>query len=121
MPLSLSPEFATAIPAYVPEVEDADDDDFEVIIDEPLLCVVRCNGRVAAQVHSPLDLIDLSYRLAEHGFMATEMMAYEDGVLELLLRELTAQTPFDADLPEQEKKLMTDVASYMKEREGAYA
>jgi hypothetical protein len=106
-----------------PYAIDAEDDveGFEVIIDEPLLCVVRCNGRVAAQVHSPIDMIDLSYRLAEAGFLATEMMCYEDGVLELLLRELTAETPYDADLPAQEKKLLTDVASYMKEREGAYA
>lgn len=120
MPLSPTPEFSSA-PIYVPDAEDDDDDDFEVIIDEPLLCVVRQNGRVAAQVHSPLDLVDLSYRLAEHGFMATEMMCYEDGVLELLLRELGADTPFDADVPEGEKKLMADMATYMKERDSAYA
>lgn len=97
-------------------IED-DTESFEVIIDEPLLCVVRRNGFVAAQVHSPVDLAELSYRLAEEGFMATEMMAYEDGVLELLLRDLSDTT----HMPEGEAKLMNDAAAYMKERESIYA
>lgn len=105
-----------AAPVYVPDVED--DDDFEIIVDEPLLCVVRMNDRTVAQVHSPVDLTELSYRFAEIGFVATEMLAYEDGVLEMLLRDLG---DIPVDVPEKEAKLLTQVASYMKEREDVYA
>jgi hypothetical protein len=113
----LPPYLTNDVPAY--EDRDGEEGYEKTLIDEGQLVVIRRNGVVAAQVHSPVDLVDLSYRLAEHGYMATEMEAYEDGVIELLLRDLGEEPP--ADLPEQEAKLLTDVASYMKERESVYA
>lgn len=76
-----------SIPAIPCGVEDQLDD-FEVIIDEPWLYVVRANGVFTGEVHSPCDLAELGWRLASAGYVMEEMVAFHDGVIEMQLRPL---------------------------------
>ena len=94
-------------------------EDFEVIIDEPGLAVVRHNGVIAAQVNSPVDLSELYFRLAAEGYTMAEAIAYEDGVIELQLRPLGCLD--DLDVVIQEAKVEIAALQQEKERSLAYA
>jgi hypothetical protein len=92
---------------------------FKVIIDEPGLCIVRHNGVVSGQVHSPINLSDLYFQLAAEGYTIADAIAYEDGVIELLCRDLGDL----GDLDEVVSGVKVEVATakQQKERELAYA
>lgn len=106
------------MPAQI-EVDVEDDyEDFEVIIDEAHLSVVRRNGVYAAEVHSPVDLGELSYHLASFGYMVEQLIAFHDGVIEMLLRPLADIT---TDVPADEVQIREDLQKFMKERETVYA
>jgi hypothetical protein len=105
--------------ADAPTTDSAEaDEDYKTIIDEEHLTVVRRNGIYAAEIHSPVDLSDLGYRLASAGYVIEELIAFHDGVMEALLRPLGE---IAVDAPEHERKLMTEVHEYVKEREKVYA
>jgi len=89
---------------------------FKVIIDEPGLCIVRHNGVVSGQVHSPVNLSDLYFQLAAEGYSISDAIAYEDGVIELLCRPLG-----DLDEVVAEAKVEIATVKQEKERELAYA
>lgn len=95
-----------------------DDEDFEVIIDEPHLCVVRRNGMYAAEVHTPVDLGELSYHLASFGYMVESLIAFHDGVIEMLLRPLADIT---TEVPADEVQIRADIQKFMKGRETVHA
>lgn len=94
-----------------------EEEDFEVIIDEPYLTVVRMNESYAASVHSPVDLVELSYQLAAAGFVTQEMIAFHDGVIEMQLRPIADIQ----DFPEDEHEIRAGVQQFINEREKIYA
>ena len=106
-----------AAPATTPEEEDVAED-FEVIIDQPHFCVVRTGQFFVGEIHTPCDLTDLAWQLAGHGYVMEEMIAFHDGVIEILLRPL-GEVPVDS--PEQEQKAYADINRHLKEKESHYA
>jgi hypothetical protein len=96
-----------------------DDEDFRVIIDEPGLVVVSNNGIVAGQVNSPVNLSELYFRLGAEGYALTEAIAYEDGVIEILCRDLADLSGLDELAEEAKVEIATQRQE--KERELAYA
>ena len=104
------------IPADLNEEET--EEDFEVIIDQPYFCVVRTGQYFVGQLHTPCDLGEMGWQLAGHGYVMDEVIAFHDGVIEMLLRPLGEVS---VDTPEREQQIMAEVAEYIKEREGQYA
>lgn len=93
-------------------------EDFEVIIDEPRFCVVRSGRYYTGEVHTPCDLSELGWQLASYGYVMEEMIAFHDGVIEILLRPL-GEIPIGT--PDEERKILEDIAEYVKQKEGVYA
>jgi len=105
-----------AIPALPEGVED-ELTDFKVIIDEGWLYVARANGVYVAETHSPCDLGELGWRLASAGYKIEQLVAFHDGVIEMMLRPLGDIT----DVPEDEIAYRTEIQNMIKEKEMAYA
>lgn len=105
------------IPAMPEGVEDRLDD-FKVIIDEGWLYVVRANGVIVAEVHSPCDLSELGWRLASAGYVMEQMVAFHDGVIEMELRPLAE---CHTDVPEDEVAFRSEIQKLIREREMIHA
>ena len=112
MEQSATADTLTNIPVAV------DEEDFKVLYDAGNVVVVQMNGVHVAQIQSPIDIGELSWDLAAEGFVAQEIIGFEDGIIEMLLRPL-AETP--DHVSDREKKIMSDIHSFVKEREGMYA
>lgn len=97
--------------------ETEEPEDFEVLIDEPHLAVVRVGDLIAAEVHTPVDLTELGFQLAQEGYAIMELLAFHDGVIEMALRRL-GDIPVDD--PVMEKRLAT-IKELADEREEIYA
>jgi hypothetical protein len=93
------------------------EEDFELLIDEPYLAVVRVGEQVVASAHTPMDLADMSFRLAQAGYMIMEMIAFHDGVIEMLLQPLADITD---SAPEGDREIYSHISEYMKEKEKVY-
>jgi len=81
------------------------EEDFEVLIDEPYFCLVRIGETHVAQVHSPVDLTELTYQLVGVGYTMAEVMAHEDGILEILVRPLGG---LPVESPAEEQRTLTE-------------
>ena len=95
-----------------------DAEDFELLLDSGDVAVVRMNGAVVAQVQTPMDLGELGWQLAAIGYVTEEMIAFDGGVIEMLLRPLGEVS--DA-IPEDEQRIMKDIHEFVQERERVYA
>lgn len=91
-------------------------DDFEVILDTGDVVVIRENGVYVAQVQSPVDLGELGWQLASVGYVAEEMIAFPDGVVEMQLRPLGA-----VPLELTEQPIVEDANERTTQREEVYA
>jgi hypothetical protein len=105
---------------YNEQILDSDEEleDFELLIDEPYLAVVRVGTQVVASAHTPMDLTAMSFQLAQAGYMIMEMIAFHDGVIEMLLTSLADIT---TSVPESQKKIYSQISEYMQEKEKVYA
>lgn len=94
------------------------EEDFEVIIDEPYVSVVRMGKQYAANVHSPIDLVELGYQLAAAGFMIQDMIAFHDGVIEMSLRPIADVNGSESEL---DAKRMDYIREHQEKEEMIYA
>jgi len=102
------------------DVDEGEDDlpaEFDAIIDEPHFYVVKADGIVTAEVHTPVDLTDLGFWLAQEGYAIEELIAFHDGVIEMLLREL-GDIPVNDPVMAKRLEYIKEIA---EEKEVAYA
>lgn len=99
-----------------PAPDATEEEDFEVLVDEPYITVLRENGVYVCQVHTPCNLGDITMELGSWGYVVMDVYG-EEGVLEMLLRPL-GDIPVDDVVTQKRAAIMRDL---VQEREMAYA